>query len=159
MGCIPSKSSTSRNHAQQTRRKIALREWRSETPLTVQDLARKRQEFWETQPYYGGDKGIRITSLVCVLRCCFCVVVWETLEGVANADMEMKHVFIDSAGLIVGSDDLTVFYDQKGMSLLIHFMLVFTKGYRYELPRYVLSEPLNLIRETQNPETHEPTST
>lgn len=61
MGCIPSKSSSSRNHAQRARRKVALREWRSETPLTVQDLARKRQEFWETQPYYGGDKGIQIT--------------------------------------------------------------------------------------------------
>jgi len=94
-----------------------------------------------------------------VLRCCFCVVVWETLEGIANADMEMKHVFIETAGLIVGSDDLTVFYDQKGASLFTHFMLVFTQGYRYELPRYVLSEPLNLIRETEGQEVHEPAST
>lgn len=28
----------------------------------------------------------------------------------------MRYVLIDSAGLIVGSNDLTVFYDEKGIS-------------------------------------------
>ena len=45
------------------------------------------------------------------------VVVWETLKAVVEADMDMKPVIIDSAGLIIGSSDLTVFYDEKGKQL------------------------------------------
>lgn len=59
--------------------------------------------------------------------------IWDALKAVTEADNSMKRVIIESAGIIVGSDDLTVCYDEK--------------GWKYELPKYVLSGPTNLIRE------------
>jgi len=31
--------------------------WRSEQPLTKEELEQKREQFWDTEPHYGGDRG------------------------------------------------------------------------------------------------------
>lgn len=34
--------------------------WRSEGPITHQELQRMRDQFWDTEPHYGGDRGTAI---------------------------------------------------------------------------------------------------
>ena len=31
--------------------------WRSDTPLTEEELQRMRAVFWDTEPHYGGNRG------------------------------------------------------------------------------------------------------
>ncbi|KAM7524908.1 hypothetical protein LguiA_014810 [Lonicera macranthoides] len=59
--------------------------------------------------------------------------IWDALRVAAEADLSLAQAIIDSAGVIIQSPDLTVCYDERGA--------------KYELPKYVLSEPTNLIRE------------
>ncbi|GFY97740.1 ubiquitin domain-containing protein [Actinidia rufa] len=59
---------------------------------------------------------------------------WDTAPhygGRKGADLTLAQAIVDSAGVIVQSADLTVCYDERGA--------------KYELPKYVLSEPTNLI--------------
>ncbi|KAL5151471.1 Ubiquitin domain-containing protein 2 [Glycine soja] len=60
--------------------------------------------------------------------------IWDALRAAAEADLTLAQAIVDSAGVIVQSSDLTVCYDERGA--------------KYELPKYVLSEPTNLIRDT-----------
>ncbi|KAF9590804.1 hypothetical protein IFM89_038396 [Coptis chinensis] len=60
--------------------------------------------------------------------------IWDALRAAAEADIAFAQAIVDSAGVIVSSADLTTCYDERGA--------------KYELPRYVLSEPINLIRES-----------
>ncbi|KAK8527513.1 hypothetical protein V6N13_085340 [Hibiscus sabdariffa] len=60
--------------------------------------------------------------------------IWDALRAAAEADLTLAQVIVDSAAVIVQSADLTVCYDERGA--------------KYELPKYVLSEPTNLIRES-----------
>eukprot|EP00191_Tetraselmis_sp_GSL018_P000473 CAMPEP_0177615104 /NCGR_PEP_ID=MMETSP0419_2-20121207/23196_1 /TAXON_ID=582737 /ORGANISM="Tetraselmis sp., Strain GSL018" /LENGTH=84 /DNA_ID=CAMNT_0019112577 /DNA_START=275 /DNA_END=529 /DNA_ORIENTATION=+ len=84
--------------------------------MTASELKAKRDEFWDTQPAYGGNR-----------------VVWDTLKGAIVADQETMKAMIDAAGLIVAKPDMSEIYDAQGVL--------------YELPKYVLSDPTNLIRE------------
>ncbi|XP_010529214.1 PREDICTED: ubiquitin domain-containing protein 1-like [Tarenaya hassleriana] len=59
--------------------------------------------------------------------------IWDALRAAAEADLTMAQAVVDSAGVIVQNSDLTTCYDERGA--------------RYELPKYVLSEPTNLIKE------------
>ncbi|KAI3982398.1 hypothetical protein MKX01_041236 [Papaver californicum] len=59
--------------------------------------------------------------------------IWDALRGAAEADVSLAQVIMDSAGVIVTTPDLTTCYDERGA--------------KYELPKYVLSEPSNLIRD------------
>jgi len=59
--------------------------------------------------------------------------IWDALRAAAEADLSLAQAIIDSAGVIIQSPDLTVCYDERGA--------------KYELPKYVLSAPTNLIRE------------
>ncbi|MBA0836620.1 hypothetical protein Goarm_008816 [Gossypium armourianum] len=85
--------------------------WKHSEPITRAQLAKIRDEFWDTAPYNGGRKEI-----------------WDALRAAAEAEL-----IIDSAGVIVQNDDLTICYDERGA--------------KYELPKYVLSEPINLIQD------------
>lgn len=104
--------------------------------------------------------------------------IWDALRAAAEADLSLAQAIVDSAGVIVQSADLTICYDERGTLLFINFLkyqhilykyvtevLVETyvflsyfyccalqihlAGAKYELPKYVLSEPTNLIREGQ----------
>ncbi|XP_058221457.1 uncharacterized protein LOC131331495 isoform X2 [Rhododendron vialii] len=59
--------------------------------------------------------------------------IWDALRAAAEADLTLAQAIVDSAGVIVQSADLTICYDERGA--------------KYELPKYVMSEPTNLIRE------------
>ncbi|KAF8092936.1 hypothetical protein N665_0395s0001 [Sinapis alba] len=61
--------------------------------------------------------------------------IWDALRAAAEAELTLAQTIIDSAGVIVQTRDLTLCWDERGA--------------RYELPRYVLSEPTNLIREQE----------
>ncbi|KAF8029467.1 hypothetical protein BT93_E2006 [Corymbia citriodora subsp. variegata] len=57
--------------------------------------------------------------------------IWDALHAAAEADLTLAQAIVDSAGVIVQRADLTICYDERGA--------------KYELPKYVLSEPTNLI--------------
>ncbi|KAF7037652.1 hypothetical protein CFC21_047980 [Triticum aestivum] len=59
--------------------------------------------------------------------------IWDALRAAAEADLSLAQPIVDSAGIIVSNSDMTLCYDERGA--------------KYELPKYVLSEPTNLIWE------------
>ncbi|KDD73802.1 hypothetical protein H632_c1825p0 [Helicosporidium sp. ATCC 50920] len=59
-------------------------------------------------------------------------VVWDALRAAAEADLATARLIVSSAGIVVSSPDLTLCYDVKGS--------------KYLLPKYVLSNPVNLAR-------------
>ncbi|KAL4433925.1 hypothetical protein ABPG75_000366 [Micractinium tetrahymenae] len=71
--------------------------WRSEEPLTRAQLQRMREEFWETEPHYGGDR-----------------VIWDALKGACEADLETARTILDSAGVFVAAADMSICYDERG---------------------------------------------
>ncbi|CAN1283497.1 Ubiquitin domain-containing protein 1 [Linum perenne] len=88
--------------------------WKHSQPITRAQLVMMRDEFWDTAPHYGGRKEI-----------------WDALRAAAEAEVALAQAIVDSAGVIVQSEDMTICYDERGA--------------KYELPKYVLSEPSNLI--------------
>ncbi|CAI5506167.1 unnamed protein product [Closterium sp. Naga37s-1] len=91
--------------------------WKHPTPLTQAELARMREEFWDTAPHYGGQREI-----------------WDALKAATEGDRSMAQVILESAGVVVDVPDMSVCYDERGA--------------KYELPHYVLSDPINLIKES-----------
>ncbi|XP_062160528.1 uncharacterized protein LOC133867785 [Alnus glutinosa] len=59
--------------------------------------------------------------------------IWDALRAAAETDLTLAQAIVDSAGVIVQSADLTICYDERGA--------------KYEIPKYVLSEPTNLIQD------------
>ncbi|KAH7682072.1 hypothetical protein IHE45_05G099500 [Dioscorea alata] len=59
--------------------------------------------------------------------------IWDALRAAAEAELSLAQSIVDSAGIIVASADMTTCYDERGA--------------KYELPKYVLSEPTNLIHD------------
>lgn len=64
-------------------------------------------------------------------------VIWEALRAVCEADLPTAKIIVESAGIIVAAEDMTVCYDERGA--------------KYELPKYVISDPANLIRSKGGP--------
>ncbi|QDZ20065.1 ubiquitin domain-containing protein [Chloropicon primus] len=88
--------------------------WKSEEPITREKLQQLRDEFWDTAPHYGGES-----------------VIWDALKVAVSADdIESAKLILDAADVIISEPDLSVCYDQKGR--------------KYELPVFVLSDPINL---------------
>ncbi|CAK0783193.1 hypothetical protein CVIRNUC_006392 [Coccomyxa viridis] len=98
--------------------------WKTPKPWTEEELQAKRAEYWDTQPHYGGDR-----------------VIWDALKAAAASDLGTAAVILDSAGIVVSVEDMTVCYDERGA--------------KYELPKYVLSEPSNLRRSKKCPQPQE----
>lgn len=42
--------------------------------------------------------------------------IWDALQAAAEADLTLAQVIVDSAGVIVQKADLTVCYDERGIS-------------------------------------------
>lgn len=96
-----------------------------EPPPTLSELQRKREEFWDTQPSYGGSREI-----------------WDVLKAAvtsaqASDDIQTARLFVESAGIIVATPHLTVVFDERGA--------------KYDIPRWVLATPTNVAPE---PETN-----
>jgi len=89
--------------------------------------------------------------------------IWDALRAAAEADLNLAQTFLDSAGVIIASADMTTCYDERGLGKCDFFPFLFCShirkhscalivnsiaGAKYELPKYVLSEPTNLIRDS-----------
>mmetsp|Transcript_41478 Transcript_41478/g.106093 ORF Transcript_41478/g.106093 Transcript_41478/m.106093 type:complete len:90 (+) Transcript_41478:366-635(+) len=68
-----------------------------------------------------------------------CAVVWDTLKGALEAEHSTTVMLLEAAEIIVARKDMSEIYDSRGN--------------RYELPPYVLSEPSNLLEGPQSPPT------
>ncbi|RLN33572.1 ubiquitin domain-containing protein 1-like [Panicum miliaceum] len=97
--------------------------WKHPQPITVAQLRQMRDEFWDTAPHYGGQKEI-----------------WDALRVASESEVSHAQAIVESAGIIVSNADLTLCYDERGLFDM--------SGAKYELPKYVLSEPTNLIRDS-----------
>ncbi|KAL8507646.1 hypothetical protein ACS0TY_018258 [Phlomoides rotata] len=60
--------------------------------------------------------------------------IWDALRAAAEADPTLAQAIVESAGILLHNPDMTLCFDERGA--------------RYELPKYVLSEPGNLIQDT-----------
>ncbi|CAD6225233.1 unnamed protein product [Miscanthus lutarioriparius] len=60
--------------------------------------------------------------------------IWDALRVASESEVSHAQAVVESAGIIVSNADLTLCYDERGA--------------KYELPKYVLSEPTNLIRDS-----------
>ena len=92
----------------------------------------KRAEYWDTQPHYGGDRGATSTvddysvpvawqlitaDVICDLASRACAVIWDALKAAAASDLGTAAVILDSAGIVVSVEDMTVCYDERGQPL------------------------------------------
>lgn len=41
-------------------------------------------------------------------------VIWDALKAACEADMDTAKVILDSAGIIVASEDMSICYDERG---------------------------------------------
>ena len=67
MGCFLCKASNvdKRDHDARNE-KYKEAQWKADEPLLESKLRSMREEFWDTQPHYGGDKGRKLGRLAVV---------------------------------------------------------------------------------------------
>lgn len=58
--------------------------------------------------------------------------IWSALKAACEADIDTARVILEAAGIIVSVEDMTVCYDER--------------GFKYDLPNYVISAPTNLMK-------------
>ncbi len=58
--------------------------------------------------------------------------IWTALHAAVDSDADTARVILDAAGVSVPGSDLSCAYDER--------------GWLYELPPFVLSAPVNLVR-------------
>lgn len=97
-------------------KKLIRPKWKSDKPMTKSQLDELRTIFWDTEPYYGGNK-----------------LIWDALRAASQKPLSEAVIIIESAGVIVAAEDMTVCYDVRGS--------------RYEFPLYIWCDPANLISE------------
>eukprot|EP01137_Pigoraptor_chileana_P007790 Opistho-2@53823 len=91
------------------------RPWKSDVLMTRKELQRKRLEFWDTSPAFGGRKEI-----------------WDALRAaVETEDRALAQAILDGASISLPTGQLTDAYDEL--------------GHKYTIPMYCLSDPSNLI--------------
>lgn len=92
--------------------------WKSDIPLTEGQLMSKRDEFWDTAPAFEGKTEI-----------------WVALKAAVDAtvkdDIALAQAILDGAGVSLPGGSLRECYDEWGT--------------RYSIPVYCLSNPLNLV--------------
>lgn len=90
--------------------------WKSETPLTMGQLRSKRDEYWETQPAFGGRREI-----------------WDALRAACETeDNGLAQAIVNGANITLPTGSLTDAYDELGN--------------HYNIPVYCISLPANLIQ-------------
>lgn len=99
-------------------KKVTWPTWKGDKPTALADLERRRAEFWETEPHFGGNR-----------------VIWEAIKAAAESQsLENAVLIFEAAGVIVGNETMTQLYDETGVL--------------YSIPPYVYSAPDNLVRDT-----------
>jgi hypothetical protein len=88
--------------------------------------------------------------------------IWDALRVASESEVALAQTIVESAGIIVSNADLTLCYDERGAIFQSHMSAFFycfpifkvvislidIPGAKYELPKYVLSEPTNLIQDS-----------
>jgi hypothetical protein len=98
-------------------KKVTWPTWKGDKPTALADLERRRAEFWETEPHFGGNR-----------------VIWEAIKAAAESQsLENAVLIFEAAGVIVGNETMTQLYDETGVL--------------YSIPPYVYSAPDNLVRD------------
>ena len=98
-------------------KKVTWPKWKAEEPMGREELERRRAEFWETEPYFGGNR-----------------VIWETIKAAAESEsLENAILIFEAAGVIVANETMTQLYDETGVL--------------YSIPPYVYSAPANIVSE------------
>ena len=100
--------------------KIAV-PWTSQVPITTAQLERKRREFWDTAPAYGGTKEVWLA-------------IEEAVEEGRWGNIQTAKAILSCAGITLPVGTLTEAYDER--------------GYRYTVPPYCLCDPLNGLMTT-----------
>lgn len=102
--------------------------WKSNIRLTEAQLKAKREEFWDTAPAFEGRREI-----------------WDALKASVSAlesgDYQMAQVILDGANISLPNGTLMDCYDELGN--------------QYQLPVYILSAPINMIREGDEKDENE----
>lgn len=92
--------------------------WKSDVPITENQLRRKREEYWDTAPAFEGRKEI-----------------WDALRGACFAveqnDIDLAQSILNCANISLPHGTLLDCYDELGT--------------RYQIPVYIFSPPTNLI--------------
>ena len=87
----------------------------SSSAIPRAELTRRREEFWDTSPSYGGSREI-----------------WDVLKAAVEAeDIHTARLFVESAGIIVVTPDMTCVFDERGAVV--------------EDPRWVIADPTNVV--------------
>eukprot|EP00756_Hemistasia_phaeocysticola_P026465 Hpha_TRINITY_DN16065_c2_g12::TRINITY_DN16065_c2_g12_i1::g.117352::m.117352 len=92
-----------------------VKPWKSTPPTTAEELNKKRQAYWDTQPAYGGKREI-----------------WDALKSVLFDETEplLASSILQAAEIRFPRGDWSEVYDSA--------------GFRYEIPEYAVSNPTNL---------------
>eukprot|EP00833_Pecoramyces_ruminatium_P012165 jgi/Orpsp1_1/1186197/evm.model.d7180000048836.1 len=101
--------------------------WKSDKPMTKEDVQKRREEFWLTSPNYDGRQEI-----------------WQALKAICEAEeLELAQVIADSAGISIPTGKLTDgCYDELGN--------------QYILPNFCLIEPSNLVESSSANDVNQP---
>lgn len=96
--------------------------WAMPDPVSAGQIANKRSTFWETAPQAGGRRAV-----------------WDNLRMISETllagDGELATTLVSAAELRVPHGDLSVVFDSTGRM--------------YELPRFVYSNPSNLMSDEE----------
>eukprot|EP00951_Prasinocladus_malaysianus_P030299 scaffold284592_cov48-Prasinocladus_malaysianus.AAC.1 len=72
----------------------------------------KREEFWDTQPAYGGNKGDSLTTVAPQPESNQAMV-WDTLKGALECDDATMKLMLEAAEIIVTKDDMSEIFDSR----------------------------------------------
>lgn len=97
--------------------------WRSDVPLSEDQLRAKREEFWDTAPAFEGKAEIWAALKAAV-------------EAVGREEHGLAQAMLDGAGVSLPGGSLVECYDELGT--------------RYSIPVYCLSLPVNLLPEDRD---------
>ena len=61
-----------------------------------------------------------MTALLTHGMCLFGPVIWDALKAACDADLATAKVILESAGVVVASDNMTVCYDERGEHCCAH---------------------------------------
>ncbi|ORX59353.1 hypothetical protein BCR36DRAFT_343390 [Piromyces finnis] len=106
---------------------ISTYSWKSDKPMTKDDVNKRREEFWLTSPNYNGRQEI-----------------WQALKAICETDsLELAQVIADSAGITIPTGKLTDgCYDELGN--------------QYIVPNFCLIEPSNLVEKSSANDINQP---
>jgi hypothetical protein len=65
--------------------------------MTEEDVRRKREAFWDTEPHFGGNR-----------------IIWDTIKAATETDIESAVLLFETAGIIVADENMLTLYDESG---------------------------------------------